>query len=132
MEEISRGDNSLDKLAEEGIWSSTDMAWAKPQYTRPQVNAAARALTSENISVTDLDEAYAIVNNWRAIHSFPLNTLQNGLRRKAKRVDPHSLIAQRIKRLSSITLKLVPCQFSDLINVPSRCILPVWQEQHNS
>ncbi len=28
--------------------------------------------------------------------------------------------------------ELVLCQFSDLINVPSRCILPVWQEQHNS
>jgi hypothetical protein len=35
-----------------------------------------------------------------------LNTLQVGLRRLSKQIDPGSLVAQRIKRLSSISLKL--------------------------
>ncbi len=53
-----------------------------------------------------MDYAYAVISNWRSSHSFPLNTFQNGLRTKAKQVDRDSLIAQRIKRLSSIDSKL--------------------------
>lgn len=47
-----------------------------------------------------------IINNWRASHSFPLNTLQIYLRDNARKVDEAPLIAQRIKRLSSTKSKL--------------------------
>jgi Region found in RelA / SpoT proteins len=53
-----------------------------------------------------LDDALAVINNWRSSHSFPLNTFQVGLRIKGKQVDKKCLVAQRIKRLSSIELKL--------------------------
>lgn len=100
------GNIFLDRARKSDISLAPIMAWATPQFTRPQINAAAKAIIANGAAAEELDEAYVIVNNWRAIHSFPLNTLQIGLRRKAKRVDPNSLIAQRIKRLSSIDLKL--------------------------
>ena len=39
-------------------------------------------------------------------HNFPLNTFQLGLRRRAKKINERALIAQRIKRLTSIEAKL--------------------------
>ncbi len=57
----------------------------------------------------DADEYYEaldIINNWRSSHSRPLYTFRFGVRRHAERVDPNALVAQRIKRLSSIRLKL--------------------------
>jgi hypothetical protein len=95
------------------------MAWATPQYTRSQVDNAGRALVREDEAPTDdisdpafhewmrgYENSLAIINNWRSSHSFPLNTFQVGLRRKARQVSRAPLIAQRIKRLSSIDLKL--------------------------
>ena len=52
------------------------------------------------------EDAFVIVNNWRSSHAFPLNTMQMYLRSKSKQIDPNSLVAQRVKRLSSIEAKL--------------------------
>jgi hypothetical protein len=55
-----------------------------------------------------MDRAVAlrVVNNWRACHAFPLNTLQVRLRGLAKDVDANYTVAQRIKRLPAIESKL--------------------------
>src|SRR5229473_3330921 len=94
------------------------MAWAIPQYSKSQVDNAGDFLVNmSSIAPTGPDadwtefvdrvqEKFLVISNWRSAHSFPLNTFQNGLRKKAKHVDPESLIAQRIKRLSSISAKL--------------------------
>lgn len=90
--------------------SSSVMAWTTPLYSKSQVDAAGKVLATPLEEIDDYNEvenALGIINNWRSSHSFPLNTLQMGLRRHAKKVDDQSLIAQRIKRLSSIELKLV-------------------------
>jgi hypothetical protein len=89
------------------------VAWTKPQYSREQVNAAGKALVSY-IKATafefelwqQFDAALPVINNWRSSHGFPLNTFRVGLNRRARRIDPDSLTAQRIKRLSSIASKL--------------------------
>jgi len=47
-----------------------------------------------------------VINNWRSSHSGPLLHMRMLLTNNAKGVDHNSLIAQRIKRLSSIELKL--------------------------
>jgi len=80
------------------------MAWATPQQTRSEVDRAGRILIAETSA--DTEHALQVINNWRASHSFPLNTFQMGLRKRAHRVDPSALVAQRIKRLSSIADKL--------------------------
>ena len=86
------------------------MAWATPQYSRNQVDLAAEFLILDadkgEIASYDDDRALTIVNNWRASHSFPLNTFQIGLRNRSRRIHSESLVSQRIKRLSSIRQKL--------------------------
>jgi hypothetical protein len=82
------------------------MAWATPGYSKSRVNDAAREYMDPDTSPEDREIALAVINNWRSSHAFPLNTLQMNLRGKARQVDSDAIIAQRIKRLSSIELKL--------------------------
>ena len=82
------------------------MAIAKPAYSKQLVNKAGRILAEPLFNELELDYAYEIINNWRASHNFPLNVFQVRLRRLAKEVDANSIVAQRIKRISSIQLKL--------------------------
>lgn len=91
---------------EGSVLSFDGMPWATRLFDSAEVNAAARTLIDDTSTVAELDYAYMVLNNWRAIHNFPLNTIKMGLRAKARRVDGSSLTAQRIKRLSSIESKL--------------------------
>ena len=84
------------------------MDWTTPQYSEEAINAAGQALLRSHIgSIPPVEEALTIVNNWRSSHAFPLNTMQMNLRTKSKRLDSKSLVAQRIKRRSSIESKLL-------------------------
>ncbi len=91
------------------------MAWVKPAFSPPEVNQAANILMSKLYMPFDewnfdewtaYDEALVVVNNWRAAHGHPLNTFQTNLRLAARRIDSSATVAQRIKRLKSITDKL--------------------------
>src|SRR6266498_4478476 len=95
------------------------MAWTKPDYKRGEIDRAGDFLinaggiadgpaTIEQIEgyVEDVDKAFAIINNWRSSHSYPLQVLKMTLLTRAKRVDNDAIVAQRIKRLSSIASKL--------------------------
>ncbi len=80
--------------------------WASLKYTRERVNRAGRTLARADGPEAVPDEVYDVISNWRACHSWPLNTFKLWLLDKAEHVDSKSLVAQRLKRLSSITLKL--------------------------
>ena len=89
------------------------MTWTRLRHSRNGVNVAAQALVEyELLQNFDMEvwqkysNALPVINNWRASHSFPLNTFKIGLNRNADRIDGGSLTAQRIKRLSSISQKL--------------------------
>lgn len=82
------------------------MAWTEPGYGRKAVDRAGKAFVDPAISLAGRAEARIIINNWRSSHSFPLNTLQMSLRKKARSVNSDALVAQRIKRLPSIRMKL--------------------------
>jgi hypothetical protein len=82
------------------------MNWATLEYSKGQVDAAGRLLAAGDAAPAEIDAALEVLNNWRAAHSFPLNTIQVGLRRRARREDEHALIAQRLKRVPSILSKL--------------------------
>ncbi len=91
------------------------MAWAIPEYSKEQVNAAAKLVLDGVYAPADefvmidqdaLDNALDSVNNWRACHGFPLNTFKMNLRNASKRIDANSLVAQKTKRLSSVFHKL--------------------------
>jgi ppGpp synthetase/RelA/SpoT-type nucleotidyltranferase len=51
-------------------------------------------------------QAYAVVNNWRSSHSFPLNTFQTYLRLRTHQIDTNAIVVQRIKRLPALIAKL--------------------------
>jgi len=98
------------------------MGWVKPQFKRGDVDRAGEFLVNEAAIVAnyaqtgdvddilkyveEADRAYSIINNWRSSHSYPLQVIKMTLLGRAKRVDTHAIVAQRIKRLSSITSKL--------------------------
>ncbi len=80
--------------------------YPKPEHSRREVNRAGEILMNPAAPVEEMEDALVIINNWRASHNFPLNTFQMRLRRLARGINPENLVAQRIKRLSSIKLKL--------------------------
>ena len=83
------------------------VAWTIPQYHTGEVDAAGQALVDRySRKSTSMEGTFSVVNNWRSSHAFPLNTMQMYLRHKSKQLDPTSLVAQRVKRLSSIEAKL--------------------------
>lgn len=93
------------------------MAWTKPQFKRGDVDRAGEFLVNEDdiaraygedvdSYVNEADRAYGIINNWRSSHSYPLQVVKMTLLTRAKRVDAQAIVAQRIKRLSSIEAKL--------------------------
>jgi ppGpp synthetase/RelA/SpoT-type nucleotidyltranferase len=95
------------------------MPWVKPEYKRGEVDRAGDFLVNESAIANrysendDIDgylyqveREYDIINNWRSSHSYPLQIIKMTLRTRAKRIDAQAIVAQRIKRLSSIKLKL--------------------------
>jgi ppGpp synthetase/RelA/SpoT-type nucleotidyltranferase len=92
------------------------MPWIEPLFSRAQVNWAggyyagfvpwAEDYNPQDDDMDKLEKAYEIINNWRSSHSFPLNTFRVTLARNAQKVDRECLVAQRLKRLSSIDTKL--------------------------
>jgi Region found in RelA / SpoT proteins len=81
------------------------MTWITRQYSKRTIDRAGKVLVADN-PAADREATLEIVNNWRSCHAFPLNTMQISLRNLARQVDEQPIIAQRIKRLSSIDLKL--------------------------
>lgn len=82
------------------------MAWAKPQYGKGRVDAAGDTLIERAASELKRAEALHCINNWRSSHSYPLQALKMTLIGRARKVDLKAVVAQRLKRLSSITVKL--------------------------
>jgi hypothetical protein len=87
------------------IGPDSQMNWTTLDYSKGQVDAAGRLLASGLGTPEEIDVALDVLNNWRAVHSFPLNTIQIGLRTRARRIYKHALVAQRLKRVPSIVLK---------------------------
>jgi hypothetical protein len=82
------------------------MAWVSLKFSRSGVDEAGRILAKPQDHLDKVLWASEVIDNWRSSHSLPLNTLQIGLRNRAKSVDPKHLVAQRIKRRWSIYDKL--------------------------
>lgn len=88
-----------------------DMVRITPAFSRSRVDGAGdnliRLSTPQPLGeVDELDEALAIINNWRASHRVPLNSMQVTLRGRAKRIDSKAIVPQRLKRLQAIEAKL--------------------------
>jgi len=82
------------------------MAWKKPRYDKRELNKAGQILKNSNSSEEKIVRATEILNNWRAVHSYPLHIFQMTLKNISKRCDKDYLVAQRLKRATSIINKL--------------------------
>jgi ppGpp synthetase/RelA/SpoT-type nucleotidyltranferase len=95
-----------------------DMAWAAREYSDNEINQAGRTLIDRNSTLHDILRAIEIINNWRAAHAYPLNTMQVRLRMKAAQVGgPGASVAQRIKRLPAIESKLRRLKHVNLVEM---------------
>jgi putative GTP pyrophosphokinase len=81
--------------------------WVERKFSRMQIEKAGKALINDKITKEERRDALEILDNWRACHSFPMNTFQVALRTNARKVcGTNSVIAQRLKRTPSIIAKL--------------------------
>ncbi len=83
------------------------MGWIKPQgHSKSKVDWAGDTLISEDSHTKDIDTALVILDNWRAIHRYPLHIFKKRLKNVSEKLDNNALTAQRLKRLPSILNKL--------------------------
>lgn len=82
------------------------MSWSRVDYSKKQIKRAGEALVSGSFRTSDGSDPWVVLDNWRSSHAFPLNTIQMWMRQAARHIDSDALVAQRLKRTSSIVLKL--------------------------
>lgn len=80
--------------------------WKEVEYSRSQIINAGKVIRKEDCTEEEKMHAVAVIDNWRAAHAFPLHVIYVHLRRMAED-DPKVIVAERLKRLESITSKLV-------------------------
>jgi len=83
------------------------MAWSTRKYSKGEIDRAGEALIALGKDDPAREDAIAVVDNWRACHSYPLQVVKMTLLNRANKVSPSALIAQRMKRLPSIEIKLL-------------------------
>lgn len=76
------------------------------RFSKRQIDDAGNKLLDLQAKNSDLDAALDILNNFRACHAYPINTFQATLRHKLNKSNIEHLVSQRLKRMSSIYLKL--------------------------
>ncbi len=82
------------------------MAWEKLKYAKSDINRAGAILIDESSSEEDKNRALEVLDNWRAVHSYPMHIFQMRLKNKSQKIDTNSLTAQRLKRVPAIIYKL--------------------------
>lgn len=80
------------------------MIWEIPEYSRSQIINAGKNVKDSSAAPASRKEALRVIDNWRASHAFPLQVIYCYLKRKCG--NPNIIVAQRLKRLSSIVNKL--------------------------
>lgn len=81
------------------------MAWTTFSYTKTQIRNAGKILKEDPKNSESLD----ILSNFRSAHAYPLNSIQDNLRKQARKVAKDKdavIISQRLKRMPSILSKI--------------------------
>ena len=89
------------------------MEWTAPAFSKGEVDRAGFYLFGKDAKPVNsyddfmkTDAAFEVVGNWRSAHNYPLNIFQTNLRRRVRKIDVSAIVAQRIKRISSIHAKI--------------------------
>ncbi len=109
----------------------TQPRWKEPQYTRREINSAGSIMRDQNSTSEQRKVAIQIIDNWRSAHAYPLQVFYMNLRRiQGTRNDV--IVAQRLKRLNSITNKLIEQPEMELWRMQDlggcRIVFPTLQE----
>ncbi len=84
--------------------------WIKREYSKSEIDRAGTILVpwwkNEAPETEKLGRLYRIIQNWRTSHAMPLLTFRMSLEKRAKRLEPKAIVAQRLKRFSSAMNKL--------------------------
>lgn len=80
--------------------------WKIVEYTRSQIVNAGKIIRQDNQNTEEYKYAIDVVDNWRASHAFPLHVIYMHLRRMCSS-NKNIVVAERLKRLDSITKKLI-------------------------
>jgi hypothetical protein len=90
-----------------------DMEWVKREYGKGEIDRQGASLIPWWVDPQgiqpeglDLGHAWGVLQNWRASHAMPLLTFRMGLTKRAEKIELTPIIAQRLKRISSIMNKL--------------------------
>lgn len=83
------------------------MGFVKPEgYSKNKVDWAGKILIDETSSEEDKNKAIEILDNWRAIHRYPMHIFKKRLKNVSEKMEQDALSVQRLKRLPSIISKL--------------------------
>ncbi len=83
------------------------MIWTKSKgYSKSKVDWAGEILISETSQKKEREQALEILDNWRAIHRYPMHIFKKRLKVVSEKTDKKALAVQRLKRLPSILKKL--------------------------
>ena len=84
------------------------MKYIRPEYSRKKVNKAGKMLIQyKDTASPEREWALTVISNWRASHDYPVNTFKENLRKKIlKRKFKGAIVVERLKRITSIELKL--------------------------
>jgi hypothetical protein len=95
----------------EGAPEAEMAEWVKREFGKGVIDRAGESLIPWWLGKVKIDrertDAFVVVENWRTSHAMPLLTFRMGLTNRARRADPTAIIAQRLKRFTSLMDKLV-------------------------
>ena len=80
--------------------------WKTVEYSRNQIIKAGKTIRNTDATEEETEEAIKVIDNWRAAHAFPLHVIYIHLRRMGQQSPKNVIVAERLKRLESITNKL--------------------------
>jgi hypothetical protein len=83
------------------------LSWIELKFSKKAIRRAGDYLISDDFDVKRFLEANKILNNWRASHAYPLQSMLGYYRKKAFEIDSNAIVVRRLKRTPSILAKLM-------------------------
>lgn len=83
------------------------MVWIKSKgFSKSKIDSAGNILINTEGLTDEREKALEILDNWRAIHRYPMHIFKKRLKMVSEKIDKNALSVQRLKRLPSILKKL--------------------------
>ena len=83
------------------------MVWTKSKgFSKSKIDSAGSILINEKSSAEEKEKALVILDNWRAIHRYPMHIFKKRLKMVSEKIDKDAISVQRLKRLPSTLKKL--------------------------